>query len=117
MGDGMTRLIGKVHREKVSGIDNFGDELDCLVTCKMLNEGVDVPSLNTVILVSSDGGAEGLVTTQRIGRALRYDEDNPKKMARVIDFVRTNIKEGENEWERTEWLEELSKIRPDGWSD
>lgn len=93
------------------------NELDCLVTCKMLNEGVDVPSLNTVILVSSDGGAEGVVTTQRIGRALRYDEDNPKKMARVIDFVRTNIKEGENEWERTEWLEELSKIRPDGWSD
>jgi len=28
----MTRMIGKVDREKVSGIDNFGDELDCLVS-------------------------------------------------------------------------------------
>jgi len=28
----MTRLIGKVDREKVSGIANFGDELDCLVS-------------------------------------------------------------------------------------
>jgi len=25
-------MIGKVDREKVSGIDNFGDELDCLVS-------------------------------------------------------------------------------------
>ena len=32
MGDGMTRLIGKVHREKVSGIDNFGNDLDCFVS-------------------------------------------------------------------------------------
>ena len=28
----MTRMIGKVDREKVSGIANFGDELDCLVS-------------------------------------------------------------------------------------
>ena len=31
MGDGM-RMIGKVDREKVSSIDNFGDSLDCLVS-------------------------------------------------------------------------------------
>ena len=28
----MTRMIGKVDRDKVSGIDNFGDSLDCLVS-------------------------------------------------------------------------------------
>ena len=28
----MTRLIGKVDREKVSSIDNFGDSLDCFVS-------------------------------------------------------------------------------------
>ena len=28
----MTRMIGKVDREKLSGIDNFGNELDCLVS-------------------------------------------------------------------------------------
>ena len=28
----MTRMIGKVDRDKVSGIDNFGAELDCLVS-------------------------------------------------------------------------------------
>jgi hypothetical protein len=28
----MTRMIGKVDREKLSGIDNFGTVLDCLVS-------------------------------------------------------------------------------------
>ena len=28
----MSRMIGKVHREKVSSIDNFGDSLDCFVS-------------------------------------------------------------------------------------
>ena len=28
----MTRIIWKVDREKLSGIDNFGNELDCLVS-------------------------------------------------------------------------------------
>jgi hypothetical protein len=28
----MTRLKGKVDREKLSGIDNFGAQLDCLVS-------------------------------------------------------------------------------------
>ena len=28
----MTRLIGRVDREKVSSIDNFGDSLDCFVS-------------------------------------------------------------------------------------
>ena len=28
----MSRMLGKVDREKVSGIDNFGDSLDCLVS-------------------------------------------------------------------------------------
>jgi hypothetical protein len=28
----MTRLIGRVDREKVSSIDNFGAELDCFVS-------------------------------------------------------------------------------------
>ena len=28
----MSRMIGRVHREKLSGIDNFGAELDCFVS-------------------------------------------------------------------------------------
>jgi len=28
----MTRIIGRVDREKLSGIDNFGAQLDCLVS-------------------------------------------------------------------------------------
>jgi len=90
-------------------------DLDCLVTCQKLNEGVDLPSVQTITLFASEQGRDGLTTTQRIGRALRFDPTNETKVATIIDFVRAEAAEGTNDHERRIWLRELAKVRPEGW--
>ena len=81
--------------------------LECLVACHRLSEGIDIQSLNTVILFSSDRAK--LETIQRIGRCLRSDPNNSEKIANVIDFIRyESITDGD----RKLWLQETSKIKP-----
>ena len=82
-------------------------ELECLVACHRLSEGIDIQSLNTVILFSSDRAR--LETIQRVGRCLRTDPNNPDKIANVIDFIRDD---SSTDADRKTWLQEISKIRP-----
>jgi len=65
--------------EKIN-LENFAaGKIDCLLTCKKVSEGIDISSVTNIILFSSDRSR--LVTTQRIGRALRLDKNNPEKKA------------------------------------
>lgn len=89
-------------------------ELDCLVCCKRLSQGIDIRHLRNVILVSSDRGR--LQTIQRIGRTLRTDPDDPLKVATVVDFVLHDAPDNHADRERSEWLGWLSRIRPRTWS-
>ena len=98
--------------EKIN-LERFANgELDCLVTCKKISEGIDISCVTNIVLFSSDRSK--LVTTQRIGRALRLDKNNPDKVANIIDFV---INDGDKEndtdadHERMAWLTDLSKTR------
>lgn len=89
-------------------------DLDCLVTCKKVSEGIDISRVSSIILFSSDRSR--LVTTQRIGRALRLDSSNPNKTATVVDFILESAEEETDETAdalRREWLSSLSKIRRD----
>ena len=81
--------------------------LDSLVACERISEGLDIKSVDTIILFCSDNAR--LKTIQRIGRALRIDENNPEKIATVVDFIYEN--EGSADLSRKEWLVELSKVR------
>jgi superfamily II DNA or RNA helicase len=86
-------------------------ELECLITCHRVSEGIDIRSLNSVILFSS--ARARLETIQRMGRCLRTDPDNPLKIANVVDFIRRG-NEGEDpnaDEDRCAWLTELSTIR------
>ena len=86
-------------------------ELECLMTCHRVSEGIDIRSLNSVILFSS--ARARLETIQRMGRCLRTDPDNPNKIANVVDFIRQGS-EGEDpnaDEDRCAWLTELSTIR------
>lgn len=88
-------------------------ELECLVSCHRLSEGIDIQSLNNVLLFASDKSK--LETIQRIGRCIRVDPQNPEKIANIVDFIRLSDpdKGGMNpDVERSEWLDALSKIRP-----
>ena len=85
-------------------------EIECLLTCKKISEGIDISSVTNIFLFSSDRSK--LVTTQRIGRALRLDKKNPNKRANVIDFVLNDYFDNDNaDQERKEWLTSLSKTR------
>lgn len=86
-------------------------ELECLITCHRVSEGIDIRSLNSVILFAS--ARARLETIQRMGRCLRTDPDNPGKVANIVDFIRQSDEDGEQnaDEERAEWLTELSKVR------
>ena len=97
--------------EKIN-LENFAaGKIDCLLTCKKISEGIDISSVTSIILFSSDRSR--LVTTQRIGRALRLDKNNPEKKATVVDFVIEDSEENDNNADaaRAEWLTELSQTR------
>lgn len=97
--------------EKIN-LENFAaGKIDCLLTCKKVSEEIDISSVTNIILFSSDRSR--LVTTQRIGRALRLDKNNPEKKATVVDFVIEDSEENDNnaDADRAEWLTELSQTR------
>lgn len=91
-------------------------DLECLLTCHRLSEGIDIQSLKSVILFSS--ARSRLETIQRIGRCLRSDPNNPEKIADIIDFIRIDDEKDEGQHivnadhERRVWLTELASIRP-----
>lgn len=95
-------------------LDFSKGDLDCLITCHRLSQGIDIQRLKTVILFSS--AKSKLETIQRIGRCLRIDPHEPDKCANVIDFVRNNEVGSEKDnadIERFKWLSDLSNTRRD----
>ena len=88
-------------------------KLRCLLTCKRISEGIDIKTVNNIILFSADRAK--LQTIQRIGRSLRVDPENPGKRATVVDFICIN--EGEpndpenTDIQRRDWLKALSNVR------
>lgn len=94
-------------------LEDFADgKLECLLTCKKVSEGIDISRVANIILFSSDRSR--LVTTQRIGRALRLDPETPNKEATVVDFILNcdgNETDENADVLRAEWLDSLSKIR------
>lgn len=90
-----------------------GGDIECLLTCHRLSEGIDIQSLRTVILFAS--ARARLETIQRMGRCLRADPHDPSKIANVVDFIRTNDEgsRGPNaDEERRRFLQGLAEIRP-----
>ena len=87
-------------------------DIDCLITCHRVAEGIDIQSVTTVVLLSADRAR--LETIQRIGRCLRIDRSNPGKRALVVDFIRQRANEDDNptaDENRRTWLEGLANIR------
>jgi superfamily II DNA or RNA helicase len=90
--------------------------LECLITCHRISEGIDIQSVNNVVLFASSRAR--LETVQRLGRCLRIDPQNPGKRARVMDFIRVEeeneddaIPELSADIERRDWLRELAAMR------
>lgn len=88
-------------------------QIQCLITCKKISEGIDIQSVKNIVLFSSD--RTKLVTTQRIGRSLRKNPAWGDKEARIVDFIYCSGEQGKDDItadrERELWLKELSKVR------
>ena len=91
------------------------NQIDCLITCHRISQGIDIHSLRTVVLFAS--ARSKLETIQRIGRCLRIDPEAPNKRALVVDFVRPDTSSNSDDQvpnadtERCRWLSTLSKTR------
>ena len=93
-------------------IEKFSNlEIDCLINCTKLSQGIDVKSVNTIVLFATPKGRQLI---QRLGRVLRIDDKNfPKKRACIIDFCNTRHwreKRG-SEYDRYIFLQNLTKIK------
>lgn len=87
-------------------------DVSSLMTCHRLSQGIDIPSLRSVFLFSSNSSR--LETIQRMGRCLRVDPGEPKKRATVVDFVREREPDDVGptaDERRASWLEVLAKTR------
>jgi len=98
--------------DKATLRDFASGSLECLMTCHRLSEGIDIKSINSVVLFASDRAR--LETIQRIGRCLRTDPSNPGKVANIVDFIRASTPGAEPtaDEERRDWLVSLSAVRP-----
>ncbi len=65
-----------------------GGELDCLIACKRISEGIDIQSVNNIVLFAT--AKAPIETVQRVGRCLRTDPKNRSKRATVVDFIKTS---------------------------
>ena len=69
-------------------LKNFSDKkIECIINVQMLSQGIDIKNLNTIVLFATPQGRQFI---QRIGRVLRKDNENPKKIAIIIDFFDEN---------------------------
>jgi len=103
--------------DETENLERFrANELECLITCHRLSEGIDIRHISGIVLFSV--ARARLETIQRIGRCLRTDPENPEKRAVVVDFIRTGVVPPEDggsfvpaDVERRAWLSKLSQTR------
>ncbi len=115
-------------RERVNFHTYYGDddrrnlkrftkgELDCLIACKRISEGIDIQSIRNIVLFAT--AKAPIETIQRVGRCLRIDPKNPGKRATVVDFIKVGGGEtGEprspilTDAHRRDWFERLAATR------
>jgi superfamily II DNA or RNA helicase len=99
-------------------LKKFADgKLDCLIACKRISEGIDIQSVNNIVLFAT--AKAPIETVQRVGRCLRNDPANPDKRATVVDFIKVDDPDdastpagplSTDEARRT-WFQELAAVR------
>ena len=85
-------------------------EINCIINVMKLSQGIDVQSLNCIVLFATPRGRQFI---QRLGRVLRTDPKNLEKKAIVIDFFdKKHLKENKgSDYNRYKELIEYSEIK------
>lgn len=117
-------LIANYHTyfgdDERKNLDRFSKgEIDCLIAAKRISEGIDIRSVNNIILLTVDRAK--LQTIQRIGRSLRTNPSEPDKRASIVDFIEVNPEKDVSELdsistdqERKDWLSRIAEIKRKG---
>lgn len=92
-------------------------ELDCLIACKRISEGIDIQSVNNIVLFAT--ARAPIETVQRVGRCLRIDPENRSKRATVVDFIKAADEDEplppdaplSTDQKRRAWFQGLAAIR------
>ena len=89
--------------------------LDCLIACKRISEGIDIQSVNSIVLFAT--ARAPIETVQRVGRCLRTDPNNPIKRATVVDFIKAGGEKPDDsgtpistDARRRDWFEGLAAV-------
>lgn len=69
--------------EYVKRLEDDGDPLEVIFTVDIFNEGIDIPSINLVLMLRPTNSP--IIFIQQLGRGLRKYED--KKYLTVLDFI------------------------------
>ena len=92
-------------------------ELDCLIACKRISEGIDIHSVNNIVLFAT--ARAPIETVQRVGRCLRIDPNNSNKRATVLDFIKLEDEDSppppsaplSTDSKRRAWFQELAAVQ------
>jgi superfamily II DNA or RNA helicase/diadenosine tetraphosphate (Ap4A) HIT family hydrolase/HKD family nuclease len=77
---------GEGSADRRSALDDLGaGRLDVICTVDMFNEGVDLPAIDTVLLLRPTEST--VLWLQQVGRGLRIDPEDRGKHLNVIDYV------------------------------
>jgi superfamily II DNA or RNA helicase len=72
-------------KKRTQSIDDLrSNDVKCMIATTLADEGLDVPTLDSVIMAG--GGASATRVNQRIGRTLRKDKKGKKKMSIVVMY-------------------------------
>lgn len=69
--------------EQIKRLEDENDDLEIIFTVDLFNEGVDIPSLNLVIMLRPTSSS--IIFIQQLGRGLRKHKD--KEFLTVLDFI------------------------------
>jgi superfamily II DNA or RNA helicase len=86
---GEPKMFGKatIKDETIKGI--ISGKYKYLVTAKALDEGLDIPNLEQVIITS--GSTNPIQQGQRVGRGCTFDNNNPTKQTKIFNLYFDDI--------------------------
>ncbi|MGL5000403.1 MAG: DUF3427 domain-containing protein [Cetobacterium sp.] len=79
----ITGSDNKESREKIINSFKNSDDLEVIFTVNLFNEGVDIPCINSILMLRPT--ASPIIFTQQLGRGLRKYEN--KEFLTVIDYI------------------------------
>ena len=74
-------ILKKIRAHRVNQLEN--GELDYILTVDIFNEGIDIPSINQVVMLRQTQSS--IIFIQQLGRGLR--KHNSKDFVTIIDFI------------------------------